>query len=524
MARRWLICVAAICAVAPGCSKPTVAAKQNAAANVASDEADAAKEDAATSEEAAAFEPDAPADAARSGEPTTPQAGDRLLGAFNEPPKESPLNLAFEFDQALSGDDEAAAEMAASILGVTRQAIVDERVADYIDGVAKDNPAAAAKLVVWTTRAQFVLKQVERRNKTTGQGTIAVGRLVMSDGKFSPADVMFQVPITAEGYFATEIGNPQGALAFRAPGYEDLDAPLAIYAVDETKGDAVVEDDSATAENAAKKSATDSPTPPSPIVMGDVVMMPLAKDRAATLHGRAAPDDSSKAATAKVQLSLGMGPANTPHGGYSPRQGWPAPMTVEVDDAGEFDVPGLNPSEYSVSIAAADHAAFRKTIVLQPGEVHDAGNLRLRSTDLGFYVGAEAPDVPELAWEKDFETALQRAKRENRPLFIMMTATWCGPCKMLERDSLSNVWIRKFLEPFVVVQAFEDRDVEKKYDYEGYPTLVFANSAGESAFKSVGYQPAIEFAATVAKGLKSVEQDLPAELQTLIDKEVVTVE
>jgi thiol-disulfide isomerase/thioredoxin len=347
-----------------------------------------------------------------------------------------------------------------------------------------------------------MLKQVSRRNKTEGQGTYAVGRLVVADGKFSPPDVMFQVPLTAEGYFATEIGDPSGSLAFRAPGYNNLDVPLTAADADEE--------------------ASDGQAPA--IVLGDVTMQPLGADQAATLHGRVAPDDAEKAKSAEVTLSLGMGPSNTPHGGYSPRKGWPEPMTVEVNEDGTFDVSGLNPSEYSVSITADDHAALRKSITLEPGEKHDAGELTLRSTDLGFYIGAEKPDVPELAWEKDFDTALERAKTENRPLFVMMTATWCGPCKMLERDSLSNIWIRKFLEPFVVVQAFEVDEVEKKYGLQGYPTLVFADSSGKKRFKSVGYQPAIDFAATVAKGLTAVEQEMPAELQTLIDKEIITVE
>ena len=59
----------------------------------------------------------------------------------------------------------------------------------------------------------------------------------------------------------------------------------------------------------------------------------------------------------------------------------------------------------------------------------------------------------------------------------MMTATWCGPCKMLESETLNYRWIRQFLAPFVLVQAFEDKDVEKTYGLGGYPTLAFCDSA-----------------------------------------------
>jgi hypothetical protein len=95
---------------------------------------------------------------------------------------------------------------------------------------------------------------------------------------------------------------------------------------------------------------------------------------------------------------------------------------------------------------------------------------------------------------------------------------------MLERDALSNVWIRRFMEPFVVVQAYEEAPVEEKYGLRGYPTLVFCDSAGEAAYKFVGYRPAIDFAAELIKGFKAVDAELPPQLQALIDKEVVTVE
>src|SRR5262245_59671569 len=62
-----------------------------------------------------------------------------------------------------------------------------------------------------------------------------------------------------------------------------------------------------------------------------------------------------------------------------------------------------------------------------------------------------------LAWEKDYPSAITKAKAEKKPLMIMMTATWCGPCKMLEKETLDDPWVRYFLSNFVVVKAYEDK-------------------------------------------------------------------
>jgi thiol-disulfide isomerase/thioredoxin len=274
-------------------------------------------------------------------------------------------------------------------------------------------------------------------------------------------------------------------------------------------------------ENAAEATVEAGPDG---IVLGEVTLEPLDSEQQASLSGRVALDDDAQVASTEVRLSLAMAAPNTPHHGFSPRRSWPEPQTVAVGEDGTFEVTGLTPGDYNLMMTADEHSSLRKKISLEPGEPYDAGDLALRSTNLGFYIGADEPDVPELAWEEDFDTALERAKRENRPLMVMMTATWCGPCKALERDSLSNVWIRHFLAPFVVVQAYEEQKVEEKYGLRGYPTLVFCDSAGEPAHKTVGYRPAIEFAAEVARGLQAVETELPVELQTLIDKGVVVVD
>lgn len=514
MTIRWLGGIAALLLLVPACtqSQPVANSKTSVVARKAETPADAPStsteptKDAADPADADASETpsaDATADSKQNEDEAAPapNAGEQLLAAVADS-KKPVHSFVFEMNDKLDAGGGDAERIAGELLGVTRQAVDDEAVANYIDEAAKETPIPAAKLLVWVIRAQQTAKMY-------GKGPYAVGRLLVADGKYPVTDVMAQVPITAEGYFATEIGDPSQPIAFRAPGYECLDVPLA------------PKSDEGTDE--AKDHAKDAKTTAA-FVLGDVTLEPLAPEHRATFRGKVVADEASK--TGSIHLTMGstVSRINTPSHGYSPRKSWPQPTEIDVDDSGAFEVEGVTPMDYYVSISADDHTPKNQRVELKPGETTDLGEIRLRTTNLGFYIGHDAPETPELAWEADYAAALDRAKKENKPLMVMMTATWCGPCKMLERDTLSNPWIRHFLEPFVVVQAFEVADVEKKYDSHAYPTLAFCDSAGELKFKTVGYQPPINFAAAVAQGIKAVDKELPEELQLLIDKKIVELE
>ena len=107
---------------------------------------------------------------------------------------------------------------------------------------------------------------------------------------------------------------------------------------------------------------------------------------------------------------------------------------------------------------------------------------------------------------------------------VMMTATWCGPCKMLEEKTLNDPWVRYFLSPFVVVKAYEDKDVERTYGLNGYPTIVFADISGKLAHKCVGYMPVIGFSTECARAFKAMAAKQPPELEKLLEKGIITLE
>ncbi len=119
-----------------------------------------------------------------------------------------------------------------------------------------------------------------------------------------------------------------------------------------------------------------------------------------------------------------------------------------------------------------------------------------------------------LPWEKDYAAAFKKAVDEKRPLFLMLTAEWCGPCKILEKNTLTDPSIREGLKEFVWVQAFEDDELNKKFSLNGYPTLVFLNPATDQVIvKTTGSEPANSFMKHVYKARKGAGLPLTDEMK-----------
>ena len=106
-----------------------------------------------------------------------------------------------------------------------------------------------------------------------------------------------------------------------------------------------------------------------------------------------------------------------------------------------------------------------------------------------------------LTWEHSEEVAAAKAKSEKRPMLIDFTATWCGACQELAKETFADprVMEKAVAANFVAVKvdATNDDDpkvdaVKGKYKVEGLPTVVIYDSNGKERkrFKEfVGPEP-----------------------------------
>lgn len=101
-----------------------------------------------------------------------------------------------------------------------------------------------------------------------------------------------------------------------------------------------------------------------------------------------------------------------------------------------------------------------------------------------------------IAFEKGtWQEALNKAKAENKLIFMDCYTSWCGPCKMLARDVFTDPDVAKFFNEHFVNVKFdmekgEGVTLKEKYGVNAFPTLNFIDAQGELQHCLVGAAPA----------------------------------
>lgn len=110
--------------------------------------------------------------------------------------------------------------------------------------------------------------------------------------------------------------------------------------------------------------------------------------------------------------------------------------------------------------------------------------------------------------EGKWSDLLKQAKKENKLIFLDAYTTWCGPCKLLQknvftRDDVAGTFNGNFINVKIDMESGEGPALAKRYPIEGYPTLFFINGKGKVVKQLLGYQQPqdlIKAAKSVQKG------------------------
>lgn len=89
--------------------------------------------------------------------------------------------------------------------------------------------------------------------------------------------------------------------------------------------------------------------------------------------------------------------------------------------------------------------------------------------------------------------AKKAAKESNKFLFVDVYAVWCGPCKLLKRNTFSDEKVgeyfnEKFVSTMVDAERGEGLALVKEHPVPGYPTMLIFDSEGNLKGKIIGYQ------------------------------------
>ncbi|MBO9201406.1 MULTISPECIES: thioredoxin family protein [Niastella] len=120
-----------------------------------------------------------------------------------------------------------------------------------------------------------------------------------------------------------------------------------------------------------------------------------------------------------------------------------------------------------------------------------------------------------LTWQQ----VKEKAKIENKYIFLDCFATWCGPCKQMEKkvyinDTVGQLFNQKFISIKVQFDKTEkdNEDIkrwyddvailEKEYRVKGFPTYIFLSPQGLWVHNELGFQSVAEFINTAQIALQ----------------------
>ncbi len=115
---------------------------------------------------------------------------------------------------------------------------------------------------------------------------------------------------------------------------------------------------------------------------------------------------------------------------------------------------------------------------------------------------AEGIQFTETSWRD----ILKKAKAEKKVIFLDAYASWCGPCKLLQKNvftkkAVGDFYNGKFINVKMDMEKGEGPALSEVYPLEAYPTLLFIDSNGKVLKKFIGAPSADELIA-IGKSVK----------------------
>ena len=130
--------------------------------------------------------------------------------------------------------------------------------------------------------------------------------------------------------------------------------------------------------------------------------------------------------------------------------------------------------------------------------------------------------TPE-GWLDDLQAALDKGKKENKPVFALFTGSdWCPPCQKLEKNVLLQPAFKAFAEKHLILLFLDsprdtklaekiqkqNESLSKKFSVEGVPTAIILSPDGQKAlWTNVGYTPL--FLEALQTGIQGLDKDYP---------------
>lgn len=114
----------------------------------------------------------------------------------------------------------------------------------------------------------------------------------------------------------------------------------------------------------------------------------------------------------------------------------------------------------------------------------------------------------DIAWNETFEQAQAKAKKESKPLMVLITSEQCRWCRKLEATTLQDDEIvTKVNTQFIPVHVTRDKSVyPKNLTAKMVPMSYFLDAEGKVVYSIPGYWPPEDYQSVLDDALRKAKK------------------
>lgn len=129
----------------------------------------------------------------------------------------------------------------------------------------------------------------------------------------------------------------------------------------------------------------------------------------------------------------------------------------------------------------------------------DTSTLMVKARESLAIARQKVENTRQIVFEKgNWQAALDKAKKENKLIFLDAYTSWCRPCIQMAKDvftldKVADFYNGNFVNVTMDMEKGDGPAVNKKYQITAYPAFVFIDGDGNLVHRDGGFQEAKEF-------------------------------